>query len=184
MIFFYSLLVRVWVSDSSPSLVRSLRCSTICTRALMPSSIILMFIRWVTHFAVRPVADGQSSSVLFWFLSQVETIGDAYMVVSGLPVRNGKLHAREIASMSLALLEQVKTFKIRHRPNDQLRLRIGIHTGESAGCLVQILNPYLGILYNIRDAESHEMTGHNKTVFRHHSDGWSTLAGQELVDAY
>lgn len=62
---------------------------------------------------------------------QVETIGDAYMVVSGLPVRNGKLHAREIAGMSLALLEQVKTFKIRHRPNDQLRLRIGIHTGKS-----------------------------------------------------
>lgn len=53
------------------------------------------------------------------------------MVVSGLPVRNGKLHAREIAGMSLALLEQVRTFKIRHRPNDQLRLRIGIHTGES-----------------------------------------------------
>lgn len=63
------------------------------------------------------------------FSWQVETIGDAYMVVSGLPVRNGKLHAREIAGMSLALLEQVKTFKIRHRPNDQLRLRIGIHTG-------------------------------------------------------
>ncbi|MBN3315211.1 ANPRB protein, partial [Atractosteus spatula] len=61
-------------------------------------------------------------------LTVVETIGDAYMVVSGLPVRNGKLHAREIAGMALALLEQVKTFKIRHRPNDQLRLRIGIHT--------------------------------------------------------
>lgn len=61
---------------------------------------------------------------------QVETIGDAYMVVSGLPVRNGKLHAREIVRMALALLEAVKTFKIRHRPNDQLHLRIGIHTGE------------------------------------------------------
>ena len=52
------------------------------------------------------------------------------MVVSGLPVRNGKLHAREIVRMALALLEAVKTFKIRHRPNDQLHLRIGIHTGE------------------------------------------------------
>ncbi|PKK16584.1 hypothetical protein A306_00000192 [Columba livia] len=61
---------------------------------------------------------------------KVETIGDAYMVVSGLPVRNGKLHAREIVRMALALLEAVKTFKIRHRPNDQLHLRIGIHTGE------------------------------------------------------
>lgn len=67
---------------------------------------------------------------------QVETIGDAYMVVSGLPVRNGKLHAREIAGMSLALLEQVKTFKIRHRPNDQLRLRVGIHTGRSIVMLI------------------------------------------------
>lgn len=66
-------------------------------------------------------------------LPQVETIGDAYMVVSGLPVRNGKLHAHEIVRMALALLEAVKTFKIRHRPNDQLRLRIGIHTGEPQG---------------------------------------------------
>lgn len=55
------------------------------------------------------------------------------MVVSGLPVRNGKLHAHEIVRMALALLEAVKTFKIRHRPNDQLRLRIGIHTGEPQG---------------------------------------------------
>ena len=61
---------------------------------------------------------------------QVETIGDAYMVVSGLPVRNGVLHAREIARMAISLLNAVKSFKIRHRPHDQLKLRIGIHTGR------------------------------------------------------
>uniref|UniRef100_A0A8C1LQN5 Guanylate cyclase n=1 Tax=Cyprinus carpio TaxID=7962 RepID=A0A8C1LQN5_CYPCA len=72
---------------------------------------------------------------------KVETIGDAYMVVSGLPVRNGKLHAREIASMSLALLEQVKTFKIRHIPNNQLRLRIGIHTGPVCAGVVGLKMP-------------------------------------------
>lgn len=53
------------------------------------------------------------------------------MVVSGLPVRNGKMHGREIARMSLALLEAVKTFKIRHRPDEQLKLRIGIHSGKN-----------------------------------------------------
>ncbi|XP_070537043.1 atrial natriuretic peptide receptor 1-like [Ptychodera flava] len=59
---------------------------------------------------------------------KVETIGDAYMVVSGLPVRNGNMHSFEIARMSLALLDAVKTFKIRHRPSEHMKLRIGIHT--------------------------------------------------------
>ena len=52
------------------------------------------------------------------------------MVVSGLPVKNGENHAREIARMSLRLLEAVKTFRIRHRPNKKLQLRIGLHTGS------------------------------------------------------
>ncbi|NXK94174.1 ANPRA protein, partial [Formicarius rufipectus] len=60
---------------------------------------------------------------------KVETIGDAYMVVSGLPVPNGTLHAPEVARMALALLDAVRTFRIRHRPQQRLELRIGIHTG-------------------------------------------------------
>ncbi|XP_076846721.1 atrial natriuretic peptide receptor 1 [Brachyhypopomus gauderio] len=72
---------------------------------------------------------------------KVETIGDAYMVVSGLPVANGKLHAREIARMSLALLEAVRTFKIRHRPDQQLKLRIGIHTGPVCAGVVGLKMP-------------------------------------------
>lgn len=59
----------------------------------------------------------------------METIGDAYMVVSGLPVRNGLLHAREIARMSLRLLDAVLSFTIKHRPKEQLKLRIGMHSG-------------------------------------------------------
>ena len=60
---------------------------------------------------------------------KVETIGDAYMVVSGLPIRNGDNHAGEIASMSLHLLRTINGFTIRHRPNDKVKLRIGIHSG-------------------------------------------------------
>lgn len=51
------------------------------------------------------------------------------MVVSGLPIKNGDRHAGEIASMSLELLEAVKNHKIAHRPQDTLKLRIGIHSG-------------------------------------------------------
>ncbi|XP_078740670.1 atrial natriuretic peptide receptor 1-like isoform X3 [Lampetra fluviatilis] len=72
---------------------------------------------------------------------KVETIGDAYMVVSGLPVRNGKLNAKEIARMSLALLDAVKTFKIRHRQEDKLKLRIGIHTGPVCAGVVGLKMP-------------------------------------------
>lgn len=53
------------------------------------------------------------------------------MVVSGLPQRNGIEHARQIARMSLKIRDKVDSFVIRHRPNDKLQLRIGIHTGNS-----------------------------------------------------
>lgn len=72
---------------------------------------------------------------------KVETIGDAYMVVSGLPIRNGNIHAGEIASMSLHLLEAIREFKIRHRPNDTLKLRIGMHSGPVCAGVVGLKMP-------------------------------------------
>ncbi|XP_048576337.1 atrial natriuretic peptide receptor 1 isoform X2 [Nematostella vectensis] len=67
---------------------------------------------------------------------KVETIGDAYMVVSGLPIRNGHQHAGEIATMALHMLREIDSFKIRHRPNDKLKLRIGIHSGSCVAGVV------------------------------------------------
>ncbi|XP_071825749.1 atrial natriuretic peptide receptor 1-like isoform X7 [Apostichopus japonicus] len=72
---------------------------------------------------------------------KVETIGDAYMVVSGLPIRNGDYHAREIARMSLALLQRIKTFRIRHRSEERLKLRIGIHSGPAVAGVVGLKMP-------------------------------------------
>ncbi|KAL9911404.1 speract receptor isoform 1-T8 [Glossina fuscipes fuscipes] len=72
---------------------------------------------------------------------KVETIGDAYMVVSGLPIRNNDIHAAEIASMSLHLLNAVSEFKIRHRPDNKLLLRIGIHTGPVCAGVVGLKMP-------------------------------------------
>ncbi|XP_046736974.1 guanylate cyclase 32E [Diprion similis] len=72
---------------------------------------------------------------------KVETIGDAYMVVSGLPIRNGNQHAGEVATMSLCLLNAVKQFSIRHRPLDKLQLRIGIHSGPVCAGVVGLKMP-------------------------------------------
>lgn len=72
---------------------------------------------------------------------KVETIGDAYMVVSGLPIRNGDQHAGQIASMSLELLNVVKHHTIPHRPQETLKLRIGIHTGPVVAGVVGLTMP-------------------------------------------
>ena len=79
------------------------------------------------------------------------------MVVSGLPKTNEGRHIAEICNMApdyickpifnftaayivekicnmaLDLLDQVSRFTIRHRPDETLKLRIGIHTGPCAG---------------------------------------------------
>ena len=95
----------------------------------------------------------------FHYLQKVETIGDAYMVVSGLPIRNGSKHAGEIATMSLDLLCCVKTFKVKHKPNLQMQLRIGIHSGIT---LCEMKGRKGGkvesILHNILYTESCQLT--------------------------
>lgn len=59
----------------------------------------------------------------------METIGDGYLCVSGLPHRNGNQHAKDIAEMSMSLLRAIKGFRIPHLPKERINIRVGLHTG-------------------------------------------------------
>ncbi|XP_044225470.1 retinal guanylyl cyclase 1 [Thunnus albacares] len=72
---------------------------------------------------------------------KVETIGDAYMVASGVPTRNGNRHAAEMANMSLDILHCIGTFKMRHMPDVKVRIRIGLHSGPVVAGVVGLTMP-------------------------------------------
>ncbi|KAJ7391827.1 hypothetical protein OS493_016116 [Desmophyllum pertusum] len=67
---------------------------------------------------------------------KVETIGDAYMVVSGLPEKNGHDHVTQIALMALHLVELMESFRFGSDAEKDLSVRIGIHTGPCAAGVV------------------------------------------------
>ncbi|XP_072051892.1 uncharacterized protein [Amphiura filiformis] len=74
------------------------------------------------------------------YVYKVETIGDAYMVVSGLPERSDD-HCYQIICMASDLLNMVHDFAIPHKPHQRLRLRIGIHTGSCVAGVVGMKMP-------------------------------------------
>jgi class 3 adenylate cyclase/lipopolysaccharide biosynthesis regulator YciM len=58
-------------------------------------------------------------------VEKIKTIGDAYMCVAGLPEPCSN-HAERLALMALAMKEKIKY----EYPTGEIKLRIGIHTGE------------------------------------------------------
>ncbi|XP_040357680.1 retinal guanylyl cyclase 1 [Ixodes scapularis] len=80
------------------------------------------------------------STINHYNIYKVETIGDAYMVVGGLPERV-RDHAEQVATMALDLLHLCGKFKIRHMANVPLMLRIGLHTGPVVAGVVGLTMP-------------------------------------------
>uniref|UniRef100_A0A914V5H4 Guanylate cyclase n=1 Tax=Plectus sambesii TaxID=2011161 RepID=A0A914V5H4_9BILA len=72
---------------------------------------------------------------------KVETIGDGYLCVSGLPHRNGDMHAREIAEMSMKFMFSLRDFEIQSLPKEKINLRVGIHTGPCVAGIVGMSMP-------------------------------------------
>ncbi|XP_072361836.1 retinal guanylyl cyclase 2-like [Scyliorhinus torazame] len=101
---------------------------------------------------------------------KVETIGDAYMVASGLPTKNGNRHAAEIANMSLDILSAVGTFKMRHMPDVPVRIRIGLHSGPSVAGVVGLTMPrYCLFGDTVTTASRMESTGRPYRIHVNHT---------------
>uniref|UniRef100_A0A8C5GYA1 Guanylate cyclase n=1 Tax=Gouania willdenowi TaxID=441366 RepID=A0A8C5GYA1_GOUWI len=92
---------------------------------------------------------------------KVETIGDAYMVASGLPRRNGNRHAVDICRMALDILAFMGTFQLRHLPGIPVWIRIGVHSGPCAAGVVGLKMPrYCVFGDTVNTASRMESTGH------------------------
>uniref|UniRef100_A0A8C4VJL2 Guanylate cyclase n=1 Tax=Gopherus evgoodei TaxID=1825980 RepID=A0A8C4VJL2_9SAUR len=112
---------------------------------------------------------------------KVETIGDAYMVVSGLPKRNGNRHAVDISMMALDILSFMGSFELRHLPGLPVWIRIGIHSGPCAAGVVGIKMPrYCLFGDTVNTASRMESTG---LPLRIHVSG-STIAILKRTDCH
>ncbi|CAH0560058.1 unnamed protein product [Brassicogethes aeneus] len=70
---------------------------------------------------------------------KVETIGDAYMVVSGAPEKEGK-HAQRVCDMALDMVDAITDLKD-PSTGQHLRIRVGVHSGAVVAGIVGLKMP-------------------------------------------
>ncbi|VDM44627.1 unnamed protein product [Toxocara canis] len=79
--------------------------------------------------------DGHQSS------RSVETAGDAYSVVSGVPEENGIRHVSAIAAISIGIHNFLVGYVVPDRKDEKIKVRLGFHTGPVAAAVVGLNMP-------------------------------------------
>ncbi|VDM46680.1 unnamed protein product [Toxocara canis] len=72
---------------------------------------------------------------------KVETIGDAYMVTSGVPIPSRHNHVRDIASVAIMMRDFLFEYEIPHRRGQKLHCRWGFNTGPVFAGVVGLSAP-------------------------------------------
>uniref|UniRef100_A0A7I4YP18 Guanylate cyclase n=1 Tax=Haemonchus contortus TaxID=6289 RepID=A0A7I4YP18_HAECO len=99
---------------------------------------------------------------------KVESIGDGYLCVSGLPVRNGHEHIREIAELSLSFMKFVDEFRMSALPRERVQLRIGVNSGPCVAGVVGLSMPRYCLFGDTVNTSS-RMESNGKPGFTHMS---------------
>jgi class 3 adenylate cyclase len=94
-------------------------------------------------------------------LEKIKTIGDAYMVVGGLPFPRED-HAAAVADMALDMLKEIANFRSHH--HQPFTMRIGFHTGPVVAGVIgtkKFIYDLWGDTVNVASRmESHGLPGH------------------------
>lgn len=128
-------------------------------------------------------------------LEKIKTIGDAYMVVGGLPTARAD-HAEAIAEMALAMQKSISSFK--RGDGNTFSLRIGINTGPVVAGVIGIrkfIYDLWGDAVNVASRmESHGLAGGIQVtqatyeLLRHKYDFWHRgkifVKGRGEMDTY
>jgi len=113
-----------------------------------------------------------------WGVYKVETIGDAYLAVTGCPERS-KDHAFRAANFAIDILQMVKTFTT--AMGDHIQIRIGLNSGPITAGVLGELNPHWCIVGDTVNTAS-RMESTSKAMMIHISDSTYQLIKDTNVD--